>query len=79
MNQTGDLRGPERMEQVEKVRTDAGEKLLAALTPEQQDRWKELIGEPFKGEIRFGPPPGGPGGRQPGGKGRDPGQEAKSK
>jgi hypothetical protein len=27
---------------------------MGVLTPEQQAKWKELTGEPFKGEIRRG-------------------------
>jgi hypothetical protein len=33
------------------------EKVLKLLTDEQKTKWKELTGKPFKGEIRFGPPP----------------------
>jgi hypothetical protein len=43
-------------------------KILGVLTTEQKQKWKELVGEDFKGEFRFGlpgfglPPPGrGPG------------------
>jgi Spy/CpxP family protein refolding chaperone len=36
------------------------EKLLAVLTPEQQERWESLTGAPFRGEIRFAGPPGQP-------------------
>jgi len=42
------------------ARKSANEKAMAVLTPEQQSKWKEMTGEPFKGEIRFG---GGQGGR----------------
>ncbi len=47
--------------------------LLGLLTPEQQSRWTVMLGEPFTGEITFGPR-GGPGGqgRQPGGPGGQP-------
>ena len=38
------------------VRKNSGEKLLAVLSPEQKAKWTELQGEPFKGEIRVGPP-----------------------
>jgi Spy/CpxP family protein refolding chaperone len=38
------------------LRKKSGEKLLALLTAEQKTKWTELQGEPFKGEIRFGPP-----------------------
>jgi hypothetical protein len=66
-NQSRNARGPEARKQAEEARTAAGEDLLALLTPEQQDRWKELTGEPFAGEINFGPPRGGPPGGGPGG------------
>jgi hypothetical protein len=33
----------------------ASEKILNLLTPDQKTKWKEMTGEPFKGEIRFGP------------------------
>ena len=35
-------------------------KIKALLTDDQKAKWKTMTGEPFKGEIRFGPP----GGRQ---------------
>ena len=38
------------------VRKSSGEKLLAVLSPEQKTKWTQLQGEPFKGEIRVGPP-----------------------
>lgn len=43
------------------------EKLLALLTDEQKSKWKEMTGEPFTGEIRFGG-----GGRRPAGAARTP-------
>jgi hypothetical protein len=33
------------------------EQALKVLTPEQHARWRERVGEPFQGEIRFTPPP----------------------
>ncbi|MEX0978709.1 MAG: hypothetical protein WDZ48_07650 [Pirellulales bacterium] len=48
------------------ARAVTNEKLLGVLTPEQQTRWKDLAGEPFKGEIR---PPFGGGNRGQGGGG----------
>jgi serine/threonine protein kinase len=36
----------------------ASERIQALLTSEQLKRWKELTGEPFKGPVHFGPPPG---------------------
>jgi Spy/CpxP family protein refolding chaperone len=38
----------------EEARTATNEKLMGVLSPEQQAKWKELTGEPFKGEIRRG-------------------------
>jgi Spy/CpxP family protein refolding chaperone len=35
------------------------EKVVSELKPEQKAKWKELIGEPFKGEITFGGRRGG--------------------
>jgi serine/threonine protein kinase len=35
----------------------AKEQIVNGLTPIQNSRWKELVGEPFKGEIRMPPPP----------------------
>ncbi len=34
-----------------KLREIAQEKIIAVLTSEQQDKWKEMLGEPFKGEV----------------------------
>jgi Spy/CpxP family protein refolding chaperone len=60
----GDLRrGGDREEarkKAETLRKAAGEKAMNLLTAEQKTKWKELTGEPFKGEIRF-PGPGGRG------------------
>jgi hypothetical protein len=42
------------------------EKVMKVLTEEQQATWKTLTGEPFKGELQFGPP-GGRGRRGQGG------------
>ncbi len=35
----------------------AKEQIMNGLTPIQKPRWQELVGEPFKGEIRMPPPP----------------------
>jgi len=35
----------------------AREQIMDGLTPIQKSRWQELVGEPFKGEIRMPPPP----------------------
>jgi hypothetical protein len=57
--------GGEAREKLEALRKSSGEKIQALLTPEQQAKWKELTGEPFKGELRpFG---GGRRGAQRGG------------
>jgi Spy/CpxP family protein refolding chaperone len=34
------------------LRDSTNQKTRAVLTPEQETKWKELVGEPFKGEIR---------------------------
>jgi serine/threonine protein kinase len=34
----------------------ATEKIVALLTPDQVERWKGLVGEPYTGPIRLGPP-----------------------
>jgi hypothetical protein len=49
----------EARKKMESLRTSTNEKLQALLTPEQQARWKELTGEPFKGLIEPGPRRGG--------------------
>jgi hypothetical protein len=64
--ETRNARGEDGRKKVEEVRAAAGAELLGLLTPDQENRWKEMIGEPFTGEINFGPPGGPPGGR-PGG------------
>ncbi len=38
------------------LRKTSGDKLLALLSADQKTKWTALQGEPFKGEIRFGPP-----------------------
>jgi hypothetical protein len=77
LSQSRNARGPEGRKQAEDARTAAGTELLALLSPEQQNRWKELIGEPFTGQIGFGPPGGGPGGPGGGPGGRPPGAEGR--
>jgi eukaryotic-like serine/threonine-protein kinase len=42
-----------KMRELEKTASD---KIMKVLTSEQKTKWKEMEGEPFKGEIRFGPP-----------------------
>jgi hypothetical protein len=49
----------EARKKIQEVGKSASEKIVAELKPEQRPKWKELIGEPFKGEITFGGPRGG--------------------
>jgi hypothetical protein len=57
---------PEGVKKGEEHPRSVRERIVSVLTEEQKERWKELIGEPFKGEIRPprregpGPPPQGP-------------------
>jgi len=37
---------------IREIQKKTSEKVLEILTPEQQTKWKELTGEPFKGEIQ---------------------------
>src|SRR5262249_22110823 len=48
----------EARKKIQEMRKAATEKIVNLLTAEQKTQWKELQGEPFKGEIRFGPPRG---------------------
>lgn len=45
----------------QEIRNAATGKAMNLLTADQKTKWKEMTGEPFKGEIRFGPPGGGRG------------------
>jgi hypothetical protein len=36
------------------------EQVLQVLRPEQRAAWQQMLGEPFPGDLRFGPPPRGP-------------------
>jgi hypothetical protein len=68
-------RGRQGWQEMSESRQAAAAELLELLTPEQQVRWKELLGKPFTGKIRFGPPGrrrGRPGGRPPGNAGPAP-------
>jgi Spy/CpxP family protein refolding chaperone len=47
----------EARKKMDALRTSSNEKLQSLLTPEQQEKWKSLTGDPFKGEIRR-PQPG---------------------
>jgi type 1 glutamine amidotransferase len=44
---------------MEEVRKAGATKVLAVLTDVQRAAWKELQGEPFRGQLRFGPGGGG--------------------
>ena len=57
----------ELADKVAKARNDAREKLLAALTPEQREKFKKLMGAEFRFTQQQGR--GGPGGGAPGGRG----------
>lgn len=51
-NQTRDLgRDEEARKKRQELRKATNEKMMGVLTSEQKDKWKELTGEPFKGEI----------------------------
>jgi hypothetical protein len=41
----------------EASRKQLNEQVLGVLSAEQQERWQGMLGEPFRGEIRFGPRP----------------------
>jgi hypothetical protein len=68
LKQPQGARGPEGRKQLDEARDAAKDKLVGLLTAEQQARWTELAGAPFAGEIRLGPPGGGPKGGPGGGK-----------
>jgi hypothetical protein len=48
---------PEGYKHSEEFWKSANDRLMSVLSDEQKAKWKELTGEPFQGEIRFGPPP----------------------
>lgn len=48
---------PSRWDDLKRRELDAREQILDLLTPDQGWTWEELVGEPFKGEPRPGPPP----------------------
>ena len=50
---------PELLKKGMDVNRKAADKVVALLTPEQKTKWKDLTGEPFKGEIRLGLPGAG--------------------
>ncbi len=45
----------EDRKKIEELRKDASEKVVKLLSDEQKAKWKDLQGEPFKGELRFTP------------------------
>ena len=55
--QPGQPPDEESRNKMQELRKSTGEKMLKLLTDEQKKKWKTMQGEPFKGEIRFGPPP----------------------
>jgi Spy/CpxP family protein refolding chaperone len=54
--QPGQPPDDETRKKMEDLRKSSGEKLLALLSADQKTKWTALQGEPFKGEIRLGPP-----------------------
>jgi Spy/CpxP family protein refolding chaperone len=52
----------------EEIRKASSDKLMGILTDEQKTKWKELQGEPFKGEIQRPGAGGGAGRRRAGGR-----------
>jgi serine/threonine protein kinase len=52
----GDHR-PDGWRRSEEFWKGVNDRLMSVLSEEQRAKWKELTGEPFQGEIRFGPPP----------------------
>jgi hypothetical protein len=58
-------RGPESQKKREEIGKAAADKAMEVLTAEQRTKWKDMLGEPFKGEITR---PGRPGGNRPAGK-----------
>ena len=54
----GDHRpGPGGWKHSEEFWQGVNDRLMNVLSDEQKAQWKDLMGEPFKGDIRFGPPP----------------------
>jgi hypothetical protein len=56
MPRPGGLSVEVRKAQEQKRRAAALERILAVLTPEQVQQWKDMIGRPFQGPITFRPP-----------------------
>jgi Spy/CpxP family protein refolding chaperone len=60
----------ELRQKIAELQNEAQEELLKALTPKQQAKFKELVGEPFEFQrMQFGGPGGGQRGFQRGGRG----------
>jgi Spy/CpxP family protein refolding chaperone len=55
--QPGQPPDEEARNKMQELRKGVGEKMMKILTEEQKKKWKDMQGEPFKGEIRFGRPP----------------------
>jgi serine/threonine protein kinase len=47
----------EHWKKTQAIWQNAKEQIMNGLTETQKTRWQELVGEPFKGEIRMPPPP----------------------
>jgi hypothetical protein len=60
MRPPGKPPGDPRKSNEPKRKQEAVERILALLTDEQTQRWKEMTGEPFKGTAMFWPGPPGP-------------------
>ena len=41
---------------MQELQKDATTKAMKVLSSEQKTKWKEMTGEPFKGQITFGQP-----------------------
>jgi hypothetical protein len=48
--------GPEAARKTDEARKIVLDQVLSVLTAQQREKWQQLIGEPFKGDIRHGPP-----------------------
>jgi hypothetical protein len=54
--QSGTPPDEETRRKMTELRTATAEKIMKILTNDQKTKWKDMQGQPFKGEIRFGPP-----------------------
>jgi serine/threonine protein kinase len=53
-----ELRGPAgKAADAPRAERSINDKIMETLTDEQKTKWKEMLGEPFQGEIRLEPPP----------------------